>query len=376
MKPDEEGFLYPHVNEATCINCGLCLKVCPFNTPYVEKTPLKVYAAKNQSQEIKLASSSGGIFNAIAAYTIAKGGAVFGARFDENLKVIHDYVESEEDIPRLMGSKYVQSEIGNTYKKAEAFLKEGRFVTYSGTPCQIAGLKHYLKKDYNKLICVDIICHGVPSPFIWKEYLELCQEKIRAQQNKDVEILNANFRSKVKSWNEYALTISFKEPGMHQAFEYTEFDSIYMKAFSTKVICRPSCFTCKAKALKSHSDLTLGDYWGINEVHPHFTDKYGVSAIICNSVKGAEILDKLPIDLYESSYTYIKKYNPSVEKSISHSRYRELFWGRGDLPLCKRVEICSKVPFLKQIKNKLYAFANIIGVLRYYKNIKNKLFNK
>lgn len=172
MKEDGQGFLYPFVDTASCIDCGLCEKVCPILNPFDTKEPLQVLAAKNKNEDQRLKSSSGGTFILLAEHIIKQGGVVFGARFDTNWEVEHCYAETIEELEPLMRSKYVQSKIGNTYKEAEQFLKDGRLVMFVGTSCQIAGLKRFLRKEYDNLLAVDFICHGVPSPGIWRKYLE------------------------------------------------------------------------------------------------------------------------------------------------------------------------------------------------------------
>ena len=172
MVRDNEGFLYPEIDMHICTDCGLCEKVCPIINQSEQKVPIISYAAQNNDESIRLQSSSGGVFTLLATETINNGGVVFGAKFDEQWNVIHDYVETIEGLANFRGSKYVQSQIGKCYKKTELFLKNGREVLFSGTPCQIAGLKKYLIKEYKKLICVDIICHGVPSPMVWTQYIK------------------------------------------------------------------------------------------------------------------------------------------------------------------------------------------------------------
>lgn len=172
MKEDAEGFLYPTVDTEVCIDCGLCEKVCPELNSGRERQPQKVYAAINKDEKIRLGSSSGGVFTALAEQTIDEGGVVFGARFDENWEVVHAYTETKEGLTAFRGSKYVQSRIGNAYKDAERFLRNGRKVLFTGTPCLVMGLKLYLGRDYDNLLTVDFLCHGVPSPKAWRLYLK------------------------------------------------------------------------------------------------------------------------------------------------------------------------------------------------------------
>lgn len=172
MHADAEGFLYPRINTAACIDCGLCEQVCPVLRPAAPRTPTAVYAAKNPDERIRMESSSGGVFTLLAERTIRAGGVVFGARFDEAWEVVHDSTETIEGLAAFRGSKYVQSRIGTSFARAEEFLKQGRQVLFTGTPCQIAGLNRFLRRSYDNLLTVDVVCHGVPSPLVWRRYLD------------------------------------------------------------------------------------------------------------------------------------------------------------------------------------------------------------
>ena len=212
MREDEEGFLYPIIDESSCINCGLCEKVCPVLNQGEERKPLKVYAAKNRNEEIRMQSSSGGIFTLLAEQIIQEGGVVFGARFDENWDVIHDYTETIDGLASFRGSKYVQSRVGETYKQAESFLKQGRKVMFAGTPCQISGLKLFLCKDYENLLTVDFICHGVPSPGVWRKYLEELIARQGGGKNSVLShpnelITHIEFRNKRLGWKKYSFAL-------------------------------------------------------------------------------------------------------------------------------------------------------------------------
>lgn len=218
MKEDEEGFLYPHVDESLCVSCNLCEKVCPVINQTANNEPIKVYAATNNNKEILKQSSSGGIFSLIAEKILDENGVVFGAAFNDKWEVCHTYIEKKEDLCKLRGSKYVQSWVGSTYKDAESFLKQNRKVLYSGTPCQIAGLKKYLRKDYEHLICVDIICHGSPSPGIWKSYLETVLTRPKGVVGGNSVLLSLkekpvltgiSFRDKRFGWRKFGFVLSY-----------------------------------------------------------------------------------------------------------------------------------------------------------------------
>lgn len=332
FKEDEQGFSYPSVNEKDCIDCGLCEKVCPILNQNEKRIPLKVYAAINPNEEIRLKSSSGGIFTMIAESVINEGGVVFGARFNENWEVIHDYTETIEGLDVFRGSKYVQSRIGETYKQVQEFLKIGRKVLFSGTPCQVAGLKRFLRKDHELLFTVDVVCHGVPSPLVWREYLNkkvLCPNVI---------IETISFRDKFTGWNKYGFAVHGKtvcEVGK----KLTSMDCInmfvlresrktnmFMQSFLKDLCLRPSCYRCGTKCGKSGSDITLADYWGVTNYHPEFDDDKGTSLVLVNNEKGKNMYLNINTFSQISTYNFGYSHNPSLEKSAKETNYVTEFW--------------------------------------------------
>lgn len=332
---DKEGFLYPKVDLETCIDCGLCEKVCPVINQESEREPLAVYAAKNDDESIRLKSSSGGIFTLLAEKVIDEGGVVFGARFNEKWEVIHDYTETKDGLEPFRGSKYVQSSIGESYKQAETFLKAGRKVMFTGTPCQIAGLKKFLRKNYENLLTVDVVCHGVPSPLVWRKYL---QEEIARQGDtgkksvsaspKDAPVLTGvNFRDKSVGWTKYSFVLSFfkaSAAGEQNTVLSSVFtDNDYMRAFLSNLSLRPSCFNCPAKAGKSGSDITIGDFWGIENVLPELNDDRGMSVLVNYNENNF-----LPIALQTVRYGEILGANPCLVKSVNKPANREFFFSR------------------------------------------------
>lgn len=284
MEENEEGFLYPTVNSEKCMNCGLCKKVCPVLEDEKEKSNIKAYAVYNQERDVVLQSSSGGVFTAIARQLIQQGGAVYGAAFQKDLTVTHLRAETEEELAAFRGSKYVQSIIGNVYKRVKVDLNKRKKVLFSGTPCQVAALKKYLGKDYENLISVDIICHSVPSPKVWKQYVREWQER---EKKKISEVV---FRDKRNGWQQYYFCMK-KEDGTEIAELGRE--NAYMKAFIQGLSTRESCYNCKFKGKKRMSDLTLGDFWGIENTYPEAYNPDGTSLVLVNSNKGQKILDAL-----------------------------------------------------------------------------------
>lgn len=310
---------------------------------------MEVYAAKNPDEEIRMQSSSGGIFTMLAEKTIAEGGVVFGARFNEQWNVIHDFAETIEGIAAFRGSKYVQSRIGDTYKQAEMFLKQGREVLFSGTPCQIAGLKLFLHKDYENLFAVDVVCHGVPSPLVWQEYLKRVMRPEGADgENTVLSSLNGiplitgiAFRDKRLGWRKYGFEIrksaleadknSVLKSGINQekAFLFEPLtENVYMQGFLHNLYLRPSCHACPARQGKSGSDLTIADYWGIARWLPEFDDDKGVGLVLINSKKGASVYSDLKVDALETSYEQALAGNPCIEHSVAIPKSRAEFWRR------------------------------------------------
>ena len=324
MKADSEGFLYPVVNEADCIDCGLCEKVCNVLHSFEERKPQKVYAAINKNEDIRLKSSSGGIFYLLAEKTIAEGGVVFGARFDEQWQVVIDYAETMESVKAFMGSKYLQARMATAYADAKRFLTEGRKVLFSGTPCQIAGLHHFLRKPYDNLLTVDIICHGAPSPKVWSRYLD---EVVTAGRKA---ITDVQFRNKSNGWKAYNLTMEYDKDEQSVSLCSHHQQNQYMRAFLRDMILRPSCYNCQAKSGSSHSDITIADFWGINVEIPEMDDDKGTGLVLVNTDKGQVFLDWSKITFKETTAEAALCHNPSYYRSVAAHPKRELFFKRLD----------------------------------------------
>ncbi len=327
MEVDSEGFWYPVVDHIRCVQCDLCTEVCPIvgSTTQSElgKSLPEAYAAYNIDERLRLQSSSGGLFTLLGEMVINSGGVVFGARFDDDFNVIHDYVETSEDLYRLRGSKYVQSLIGDTFKQAQEFLECDRLVMFTGTPCQIGGLKHYLGQEYDSLICQDIVCHGVPSPKVWQKYVTYRGHSAASA------IQGISFRRKDPGWKRYSLSFWF-ENGME--YLQTHQNDLYMKAFLRNICLRPSCHACHFKSLHRGSDITLGDFWGIRNILPAMDDDKGTSLVVVHTETGQELLNRVQSQtkLRAVDLEAAIKYNSSMVESAKVHPAREAFFASLD----------------------------------------------
>lgn len=347
MQADNEGFLYPVADKASCIDCGLCEKVCNELHPYEKREPLKVLAAINRDEDVRLRSSSGGIFHILAQRTISEGGVVFGARFDEHWQVVMDYAEDMKGVEEFMGSKYVQARMETAYTDARRFLSEGRKVLFSGTPCQIAGLHRFLRKPYDNLLTVDLICHGTPSPKVWGMYLEKAISEGRR-------ISGVEFRNKAKGWKNFSFHLRYNDEDGSTSMLSPFTQNHYMKAFLSDMILRPSCYDCKAKECSSQSDLTIADFWGIQGVFPEMDDDKGTGMVFINTEKGGRALDLSCMEVRETTYDRVKPLNPACYRSAAPHPKRESFFARlGSEDLINLIDDCTKPSARQRVRRRI-----------------------
>ncbi|MHB9941098.1 (4Fe-4S)-binding protein [Clostridium sporogenes] len=349
MIEDKEGFLYPKVNSAKCINCGLCEKACPIINNKERVNDTTAYACINKDERIRFESSSGGVFTLLAESIINNGGVVFGAGFDDGLNLVHSYTDTIEGLSKFRGSKYLQSKIGETYKQAKECLEKGTKVLFSGTPCQISGIISYLGRDYDNLICIDIICHGVPSPKVFKMYRTELEKKHGATTGKIA------FRRKNLGWKLFSVWISFNN---NTEYKKDLTKDIFMKGFLSDLYLRPSCYDCKSKTLNRLSDITIADFWGIDNIAPEFDDDKGTSLVLINSDKGKTIFEKLQQKMIVKQVDCDEaiKYNSAAIKSVPINVKRDRFFQNLDLysdDVSRLIIKFTKISLVKRVYRKI-----------------------
>lgn len=330
MKPDNEGFLFPDIDQGNCNDCGACRKACPVFDNNIgsfakatlddKPKPTNVYACWNNNDETRLKSSSGGLFSLFAENTIKEGGAVFGAAFDDEFQVHHTCVRNIDALDTQRGSKYVQSTIGNNFLEVEVLLKAGNKVLFAGTPCQIAGLKAFLGKEYDKLLTIDLACNGVPSPKIWSMYLEYMKDLYKSN------IKHISFRNKKDGWTKSSMKIDFDNGKTYIENVYKE---TYFLGYGKGIFNRKCCYKCNFKLKNTKSDITLADFWGVEKLQGiPIRDNKGVSLLISNTTKGSTALSdiKCYTNIYESLFEEAVKGNPRLLTSCSMPEAREKFF--------------------------------------------------
>lgn len=326
LQADREGFYYPAVDMEKCIDCNLCVNVCPVVHQKQPTRPDRIFAAINPDEETRLQSSSGGVFSLLAEAIIRQEGIVFGAAFDGDWEVKHIAVSDRAGLARLRGSKYVQSYINGQFTLAEKYLKEGKKVLFSGAPCHIAGLKNFLKHDYDNLYSVDFICHGVPGPMVWQAYLDEVLSRFRIDRHS---IRRINFRDKSSGWKKFSFSLTYQKRGKERTVTEPFYRNYYVRGFLHNIYLRPSCYACPAKAGKSYSDVTIGDFWGVKHVFPDVCDDKGTSLVMVNSEKGWSLYENANITSKETNYETVFPHNKSIElpANLPEDKRRMFFEG-------------------------------------------------
>ena len=315
-------FRYPQINEDICIHCNRCEKACPIlgNKGKPDEAYPVAFAAKSENDPMRMRSSSGGAFYELADQMLRDGGYVCGAVFDDEFHVKHILSNAKEDMLRMMGSKYAQSDVGYCYREVKDVLEKGCKVLFSGCPCQVAGLRTFLGKEYPNLVLVELICHGIPSDHMLQTYIGMQERKYGAR------LTRMEFRNKKKGWHNSSVRMEF---GHHRTYSKPEAADAYMNGFLGSVTLKPTCYQCHFRNFTAGSDIILGDFWGA-EVELPVDDNKGISAILVNSGKGMDVLDRCNLTLTPANVETVIKYNRNLLCSAAPSPQRSSFYASAD----------------------------------------------
>ena len=321
--PDKEGFLYPSINKEKCIDCGICERVCPIEHPnYNNNEQPDVYAAMVKEVEQRKKSSSGGMFYAIANWILQQGGKVYGATMDANHQVKHIGVDNLADLELLRGSKYVQSNLLNVFADIKQQLKSGRWCYFVGTGCQVAGLKSFLRKDYETLLTSDLVCHGVPSQWLFDQHIAYLEDKYKGK------VSNYQFRNN-ETWGVCEIFNLTNHKGEVKRYKFPSYDlSPYLYSFMYAMTYRYSCYECPFARIPRQGDITLADYWGVKEFFPEIDASKGVSLVLVNNCKGQVLLKQI-VDICNIKHSTIldgARYNGNLlNVSVQHNNRCDIY---------------------------------------------------
>lgn len=363
---DAEGFVYPSVDPTKCVNCNLCNKVCPALASLQGAVPQGTFAAHFIDDTIVRSSSSGGIFTVLAQYVISKKGVVYGTQYDDKMNVVFSCAYTNEDVAKFRGAKYVQARINDCYQDVAQKLKQGVIVLFTGTPCQIAGLKTFLRKPYDNLFTMEVICHGVPSVKIWHKHLQVIKEKYFD----GIDISNVIFRYKEDDWRCYKLRYVSRN---NKAYVTPRGEDAFFRGFVQSMYSRPSCEKCQFKKGVSGADLTVGDLWGAERILGDSGNLWGESLVIVNTDRGMEWLraNAALLSMTEINLVDAIPYNEGLHEIAPPHRNRACFYQKVDAVADVDVLINEMLKpnakeRLKEVKNK---------IVNWLSRIKNKVIN-
>lgn len=367
MRADEEGFLYPHVRKKECIHCNICEEVCPILN-HIEKETNPEQAAvivQNKDQEICRQSTAGGAFTAIAEFVLDKGGIVFGVEMQPDYIVRHTSVETKDQLIKFRNSKYVQSDVGNTYVLAKKQLDSGRIVCFSGTPCQIEGLRHYLKKDYENLILVDVVCRAVPSPGVWKKYIAM-----EIQQHGDMQSIR--FRDKSLGYQYSTMELKDNRGNVYRGGIESQ---PWLRMFFSGMIIRPSCTACKFRGRYRNSDFTIWDCFNVYSIDKNFNEDIGTTRMLIHTKKGRQIFEQI-----KSSFKYknleadaaVNGVQEMIESPKAHQRRNEFYADIEKLSIPELLNKYYPVTINIKLKKNVRLLLNRYGLDKTIKHILNK----
>lgn len=323
MERDDQGFAYPSVDKNKCIDCGLCHKVCPMEENYVGQDAVPdIYALCNKNPETLNESSSGGMFSLLAQWVIEQGGVVYGVGFDESFSVRHMRAVTMEEASRFRTSKYVESDLTEVYAHILEDLKNGLTVLLTGTPCQISAVQKFLTQkhtDCTKLYTCDNICHGVPSPKIWRDYLDILKEKYIAPDN---EIVSINMRSKRFSWKKQVMDIRLKKDDLDNVLESFSFNKFFLSLYGN----RPSCFHCHYTSFKRTADFSLADFWNVESAGITFDVTNGINEVLVNTEKGRKLFQLIREQAYYQPVSKKAAWQPHLEYAAKAPKNQAKFW--------------------------------------------------